>query len=176
MKLYYKLILLALMLALVGPFFIKDQSGQPLWSLQKWYNQGKDHLQRYTKQVEQSISSDAIEPSGPSLYRYKDENGAWIYTDTKPDNQDAELITLTDSITEVKAFSLPKPKNQSETSQPATEQTTLKSPSQEDADIPTSSNPLTTAPLSEVPNTLKQIESIREQYRLRQQQIDNASQ
>ncbi|MCP5092171.1 MAG: DUF4124 domain-containing protein, partial [Gammaproteobacteria bacterium] len=32
---------------------------------------------------------------GQSLYKYKDENGDWIYTDRQPDNtQDVEIRTL----------------------------------------------------------------------------------
>lgn len=176
MKLFYKLIILALLFALVSPFLIKDPNGQPLWDINRWFQQAKREAERSIQSakhsVNQSLSSDQDnDPESSSsmpasgLYRYRDDNGKWVYTDQKPQGDNAESVTLKKEVTTMKTITLPEGFGEDQS----------KDSKIEDLDLNKGSMPFTTAPLSELPKTMKNLEAIQEKFDKRQQQLDQAT-
>lgn len=177
MKLFYKLIIFALLFALVSPFLIKDPNGRPLWDINQWFQQTKRDTERSIDSIQQSVkqslsgeatTTDNQAQTGQSsgLYRYRDDNGKWVYTDQKPEGDNAESVTLKEEVATMKTITLPEGFGDSPSSDKEIENINLNQ----------GAMPFTTAPLSELPKTMKNLEAIQEKFEKRQQVLDQATQ
>ncbi|MEM7081774.1 MAG: DUF4124 domain-containing protein [Pseudomonadota bacterium] len=81
MKVFIKLMLLLLIAAMAGPFFIRGPDGQPLM---KW----RDITSKFGNWSSSASGGDSVE-----VHRWQDENGQWHYSDEPPE-QGGEVITL----------------------------------------------------------------------------------
>ncbi|WP_283788609.1 DUF4124 domain-containing protein [Bermanella sp. WJH001] len=151
MKLFNKLLLLALVLALASPFILKKPDGTPILEISKFLEPTKD------------LTSSVLPSAAPkSLYRWQDAKGNWQYSDHPPQDAHAQQIQVEDKINSMKTIDLPegykdKPK-ESERFDPT--------------DGSGSSFPLTTAPIEKVPEMLDQIKDFQKNLDSRQQQLD----
>ena len=84
MKLFAKLLVLLLILAMAGPFFMRGPDGQPLM-----------RLSDVTQKIKSWMSSNSSSSSGRpvKVHRWQDENGQWHYSDEAPE-QDSEVISV----------------------------------------------------------------------------------
>ncbi|MEH6346557.1 MAG: DUF4124 domain-containing protein [Bermanella sp.] len=147
MSLFYKLIILGLILALASPFIMKKPDGTPFMTWQ----------QLMPDDVKSSFKKDT------QLYRWKDDKGHWQYTDTPPENNQAERIVVKATINSMKTIELP------EGYQPKKEEPVNPQNQNSGLSLPT------TAPLTEVPKLLEDIDGIQAKYDARQSQIDAAT-
>ena len=147
MSLFYKLIILGLILALAAPFIMKKPDGTPFMT---WQQLMPDTIQSAVKK-------------DTKLYRWKDDKGHWQYTDTPPENNQAEQIAVKTTINSMKTIELP------EGYQPQKEEPENQPGQNSGLSLPT------TAPLTEVPKLLEDIDGIQEKYDARQGQIDAAT-
>ncbi len=147
MSLFYKLIILGLLLALAAPFIMKKPDGTPFMTWQ----------QLMPDNVKSAIKKDT------QLYRWKDDKGHWQYTDTPPENNQAERIAVKTTINSMKTIELPEG-YQTKKQEPENEQ-----------DQHSGLSLPTTAPLTEVPKLLEDIDGIQKKYDARQSQIDAAT-
>jgi len=151
MGIFNKLLLLALVLAIAGPFILKKPDGTPYMDI-------KDFLKPVTNAKESIMPSESKQ-----LYRWQDEKGNWQYSDTAPEKQQAESIRVKHNINEMKTIDLPdgykdKPAEESERFDPTTGSSSL---------------PITTAPIEKVPEMLDQIDNFQQKLDDRQKQLDN---
>ena len=97
LKLFVRVMLLVLVLALAGPFFIKGPDGQPLLTL--------DDVKRTTSRTVASVKNtlrgvrnDAARAAGDEqagkveMQRWQDANGQWHYSNDGPAMDNAETI------------------------------------------------------------------------------------
>ncbi len=151
MPITYKLLLLALIAALAAPFILKKPDGTPLMTLQQFFPEASSGINKIK----------SITKKDTQLYRYKDSKGHWQYTDTPPEQGQAEKVKLKSTITSMKTIELPEgfgePKK--EESFDANEDSGPRLP-------------VTTAPLEKVPEMLQNIEGIQEKFDQRQSAID----
>lgn len=153
MSMFYKLIILGLILALAAPFIMKKPDGTPFMTWEQFMPGSKDVLNK----IKSSTQSDT------QLYRWKDAKGHWQYTDTPPENGQGEKIAVKTTINSMKTIELPEgyqPKK-AEPENQAAQSSGLSLP--------------TTAPLTEVPNMLENIEGIQKKFDARQGEIDAAT-
>ncbi|EAT11236.1 DUF4124 domain-containing protein [Bermanella marisrubri] len=175
MKIFYKLIILALLLAFVSPFLIKGSNGQPLWDIKRWFQEAKYDAKHSIQSAKQSVSQSLLSlqnddstqtPQASGLYRYRDDNGKWVYTDQKPKGHNVESVTLKEEVATLKTITLPEGFGEKHGKDSKTEK----------LDLNQGATPFTTAPLSELPKTMKNLEAIQEKFEKRQQELDQAIQ
>ena len=83
----FAILILALLAALIAPFFLRGPNGQPLMTLD-------DFIDTPTTSVD-------LTPT--SVYRWKDEYGVWQFGDDPPAGVEAQEMEIRDKITRVKA-------------------------------------------------------------------------
>lgn len=76
MRFFYLLLTLILMAGLIGPFFLKGPTGQPLIT------------------VDDVIEDTPLERPPTPVYRWRDASGTWQFGEAPPDGVDAELMTV----------------------------------------------------------------------------------
>ncbi len=154
MPIFYKLIILALIGALAAPFILKKSDGTPMMTFAQFMPDASKSINKL-----KSIGKDA-----PQLYRWKDAKGHWQYSDTPHESADAEKFQANVTINSMKTIELPEGFGE---------------PKEEERFDPTQSDgvniPVTTAPLSKVPEMLQQIEGIQTKFDNRQKQLDAAT-
>ena len=84
MRLFYMVISLAIIAALVGPFFIKGPTGQPLMRVS-------------------DVVDDTLPVKETTVYRWQDAEGVWQYGDSPPANANAAPVDVSPNITPIKA-------------------------------------------------------------------------
>lgn len=89
MSLFTKLLLLLLALGLAGIFILKQPNGQPYLPLGNFIPQGNI----ITSRVEQ-VLPDATMKQTETVYRWKETNGTWQFSDKVPKRINAEEIML----------------------------------------------------------------------------------
>ena len=99
MKLFVKLLVLLLILALAGPFFMRGPDGQPLM-----------RLSDVTQRIKSWMSSGpSAKPGSPvKVHKWQDENGQWHYSDAAP-AQNSEVITVDPNVNVIQATPTRKP-------------------------------------------------------------------
>ncbi len=154
MSLFYKLIILGLIGALAAPFIIKKPDGTPIMTLKQFMPDASSSI----KQLK------SIGKADTQLYRWKDEKGHWQYSDTPHESAQAEKIQVQATINSMKTIELPEGFGE---------------PKKKERFDPTDNDgvnlPVTTAPLSKVPEMLENIEGIQQKFDARQQQLDAAT-
>jgi hypothetical protein len=154
MPLFYKLIILGLITALAAPFIIKKPDGTPMMTLKQFMPDATSSINKLKNMAKED----------PQLYRWKDEKGRWQYSDTPHESQSAEKFAVKSQINSMKTIELPEG---------------FRKPEKEESFDPLSNDgirmPVTTAPLSKVPEMLQQIEDIQGKFDARQKQLDAAT-
>ncbi|GLQ33114.1 DUF4124 domain-containing protein [Litoribrevibacter albus] len=141
MKIMIKLMLLALVGAVVAPMLIKGPDGKPLLSWQ-------DFFSLPSQDSGSASSSDPdVTPQSPSglttVYKWKDKEGQWHFSDKPQDHVDNETLKYNPNANIIQ--SLAKKEEESEV-----EVTPMKVPE------PSAGPSLTTVPLTEVPELMDQ--------------------
>ena len=93
MKIFSKLMILALIAGVVGIFFVKKPNGEPMFSI-------NDFLPSFVTEM--------TKKPAPTLYRWQDEKGNWQYGDTPPDDQQASIMKTQTHINGMKTIDLPE--------------------------------------------------------------------
>ena len=84
MRLFYLIVSLALIAAVVAPFYIKGPTGQPLMRVS-------------------DVLDDTLPVQETTVYRWQDAEGVWQYGDTPPASVNAEPVEVRPNITPIKA-------------------------------------------------------------------------
>jgi hypothetical protein len=150
MKFFTKLLLLALVAALVAPFFIKGKNGQPLLN--------------FKDLISNNAAIRALEPKKETkMYKWKNSKGEWQFGDTPPDGSNAAEMQVKTQINSMKTIELPDGfKDQQETD----------SDSRFDP-LESNASPFSTAPIDKVPEMLEQIESYQDTLDDRSKLLDS---
>lgn len=82
MKLFIKLLLLMVVLALAAPFFMKKPDGSPMLTLSAL---GLSALGNKVSDSLPAAQSEAVLPKTAEVYRWQDEKGVWHYSDRAQD-------------------------------------------------------------------------------------------
>lgn len=121
MKIFTKFLILLITLALMGPFFIKDQEGRPLLTLQDIQFSGFPALEEIitkNKPILQSATSGKADHSDSfKAYKWKDEKGVVHYSD-QHNSRDNSQLTEIENITilpTLQTNSTPQPKHRDST-------------------------------------------------------------
>ncbi|MFK8030642.1 MAG: DUF4124 domain-containing protein [Gammaproteobacteria bacterium] len=109
MKLFAKLLVLVLVMALAGPFILKGPNGQPLMRV-------SDVTQKFKAWMG---SSPAKPGSSVELHRWQDENGQWHYSDQATGG--SETITIDPNVNVIQATPVAKPAQASDNDAPPEE-------------------------------------------------------
>lgn len=84
MKLFVKLLVLVIALALIGPFFIKGPNGQPLWQLPT----SLDQVELLPHSVPDQ-SGGVVE-----VYRWQDDSGQWHFSESAPTQGEFDILAI----------------------------------------------------------------------------------
>ncbi len=85
MKLFVKLLILVLLLASVGPFFLKGPDGEPYWSYREVLQAARAKLGRLTSAPASLPSPKALQPGDDvTVYRWQDASGEWHFAGEPP--------------------------------------------------------------------------------------------
>lgn len=109
--LFYKLVLSFLIMAVVGPFFLKGQDGQPLMSFSDIkmpsFAPAKESMQDVVANVSAGVgawSSQSQESgqddSAPKYYKWQDESGQWHFGSKPGDSVNAEQVWVEVNVVE----------------------------------------------------------------------------
>ncbi|MEO0574322.1 MAG: DUF4124 domain-containing protein [Pseudomonadota bacterium] len=100
MKLFVKLVILVVIVAVVGPFFIKGQDGRALWSVtDSW-----DAFNRWRNGVTSATVGKVIPDAGVvTVYRWQDDAGQWHFTNELPPGQDVDVLLIDPATNMVRA-------------------------------------------------------------------------
>ncbi len=154
MPIFYKLIILALIGALAAPFILKKPDGTPMMTFEQFMPDASKSISQL-----KSIGKDK-----PQLYRWKDDKGQWQYSDTPHESAQVEKFQAKSTINSMKTIELPEGFGE---------------PKKEEQFDPTQNDgvniPVTTAPLTKVPEMIQQIEGIQTKFDNRQKQLDAAT-
>ncbi len=154
MKILTKLMLLGLIGLLAAPFILKKPDGTP-WL--KWSD-----LFYGASETASSIRSQLPTTNSSSqMYKWQDAAGKWHYSDRPSEDFETEKVKIDAAYNQMKHIELPEGFGESK----------RKQAEEEAAQQP--SVPVTTAPLGEVPNMLKDIEKMQEKMDQRQRALDN---
>ena len=96
MRLFTKLIVLVVIAALAGPFFIKGPDGRPLWTINdvkasivgKWLGLKNDLEQGFDSVGVDAMSDDV------TVYRWQDESGQWHFAAEPPPGVTADSFVI----------------------------------------------------------------------------------
>jgi len=111
MKLFVKILVLLLILAMAGPFFMRGPDGQPLMRL----GDVTQRLKAWMNKAPSVKPGDKVE-----LHKWQDENGQWHYSDAAP-SQGSEIITVDPNVNVIQATKVPPPKTETKVDAPKAE-------------------------------------------------------
>ncbi len=105
MKLFIKLLLFTVVLAVGAPFLLKDEDGRPLLDASKLRmpelgTPPMPDLSRLEEAVEDTrrklsrLGEESREEMGAVVYRWRDAQGNWHFSDDPPDGVASERVTL----------------------------------------------------------------------------------
>lgn len=150
MKLMVKFILLAVIAAIVAPFFIHGPNGQTLLKFSDFIPS--------TDSLMESVSP----ADSPKLYKWKNEKGQWQFGDNPPADAQATVMQVTTPVNSMKTIELPKgfsdskPDNNTKRFDP----------------LDSNASPLSTAPLQKVPEMLETIDGFQQSLDDRKKALD----
>ena len=99
MKIFAKLLVLLLILAMAGPFFMRGPDGQPLMRI----SDVTDKIKSWMNSTGKSSPGSPVE-----VHRWQDENGQWHYSD-QASGENSEVITVDPNVNVIQATPIPKP-------------------------------------------------------------------
>lgn len=165
MKLFVKLMLLILVIALAGPFFIKGPDGRPLMTtagVKREFRaataavgRGWDRLTRETKGL-------VIEDGDKTIvYRWRDDSGGWHYSDSPNPDGGSERVVI-------------DPDNNLLQAHPPDAPTATQLPDEPEASGLQLPSPFSVTP-GEIPQLIEDTHGVREQLEERDRDIDAKS-
>ena len=101
---FIKLMIFVVILACAGLIFVKGRDGKPLMTVEKL-------LEGLPSSPSDLLSREAETPATPAVtrvYKWKDENGVWQFSNSPLDEEGAEVIELDGQINIVPAFNPPE--------------------------------------------------------------------
>ncbi len=101
------MIVVAILLACIGPFFIKGPSGEPLLTIDDFLSDLPDSP---ADLLPDALVSEGSEAEGEitQIYKWKDENGVWQFSNSPVDANGAELMEIDSNINTIPAFKAPE--------------------------------------------------------------------
>ncbi|MEO1581818.1 MAG: DUF4124 domain-containing protein [Pseudomonadota bacterium] len=93
MKLFVKLMVFVVVLALAGPFFLRGPDGQAFWKLP---TKTADFNALARRAVPEPLKDTTVE-----VYKWQDTNGQWHYGEAPPDSGEFNLMEIDTSINAV---------------------------------------------------------------------------
>ncbi len=96
-----KLTLMLLVLALGGLLIIKGPDGEPLLEIGDFLDDAENSLQNL---VPGESPFDSASPSVTRVYKWKDENGVWQFSNKAVDSEGAELLELDGQINIIRSI------------------------------------------------------------------------
>ncbi|MEO1035514.1 MAG: DUF4124 domain-containing protein [Pseudomonadota bacterium] len=111
MRLFVKLMLLVVIAALAGPFFIKGPDGKPLWSVQSLKAGVLTTWRRMQNDVEQGLGDAGIDAVSDDVqvFRWQDEDGQWHFSQEAPEGVTAEAMIIDPDTNMISLPALPEP-------------------------------------------------------------------
>lgn len=155
MKIFIKLLLLALVGALAAPFFLKGPNGLPLLNY-------KDFIP-----TTDSVINSVTPKTETQLYKWKDAKGHWQFGDTPPEGSLAEKMQVKTQINEMKTIELP------DGFKDKTQQTNEADAQKRFDPLNSGASPLSTAPIEKVPEMLEQIDGFQKKLDDRAKTLDS---
>lgn len=153
MKIFTKLLLLALVAGLAAPFFLKGPNGQPLLNY-------KDFIP-----TPDSIMNSVTPKAEIKMYKWKDAKGHWQFGDNPPEGVAANEMHVKTQINSMKTIELPDGFkdniNTEEDTNPRFDP------------LSSGASPLSTAPIEKVPEMLDQIEGFQQKLDDRAKTLDS---
>ena len=104
-----KLMLFVVILACAALFFIEGGDGKPLMTVEKLF-------ERLPSSPSDMLSGEADTPAVTRIYKWKDENGVWQFSDSSLFKEGAEVMELDSQINIVPAFKPPGGADEEKTS------------------------------------------------------------
>lgn len=98
-----KLIILVVILGCVGLFVVKGPDGEPLMTVEKLF-------EGFPTSLSDLLPADTEAKEAPAItkiYKWKDENGVWQFSNSPVDEEGAEIMELDGQINTVQAFKAP---------------------------------------------------------------------
>ena len=105
-----RIILVAILAAVIAPMFIKGPDGEPIMSLSDWLP---------SRDIDMPSVSSGSSGSAPEYYRYQDASGNWQFTDQPPAGVAYELVEVDTNANVIQGTPLPSESPQSPSSEPA---------------------------------------------------------
>lgn len=90
MPMFIKLMILAVVVACAAPFFLKGPDGQPLMTIDQFI--ANEH--QNTNLPDVSSMTHAAKSSPTRVYKWKDSDGVWHFSDSADDAPGAEMIEV----------------------------------------------------------------------------------
>lgn len=156
MKIFNKLLMLIVVAAIAGPFFLKKPDGTPLLN---W----RDFIPKESVQVITAAKETVIPKQ--KMYKWKDAKGHWQFGDTPPQGADAVEYQAKAQVHGMKHIELPEDFEDPYDRKPS--QSTRFDPTQ------SSATPFSTAPITEVPKMLDQIKDYQQTLDKRNKALDS---
>ena len=150
MKIFTKLLLLALVAGLAAPFILKGPNGQPLLNY-------KDFIP-----TTDSVINSVTPKTETKLYKWKDAKGHWQFGDTPPDSVAAQEMQVKTQINAMKTIELPEGFKEKK-----------EEPEEGFDPLSSGASPLSTAPIEKVPEMLDQIEGFQQKLDGRAKKLDS---
>ncbi|MDA0790704.1 MAG: hypothetical protein O2780_14750 [Proteobacteria bacterium] len=98
-----KLMVVIVILACAGPFFIKGPDGQPLMTLDDL----KPDITSPADLLPDALAPDPAPAEPTRVYKWQDENGVWQFSNNPADARGAEEVALDGHINTMEAFKPP---------------------------------------------------------------------
>lgn len=112
MKLFVKLMIFVVILALAGPFFIKGPDGKPMWQVSEVRSSiqlGWDRLQRkFAGSIDAADKLPGMDAS-VTVHRWQDETGQWHYTQEAPEGIVSDTLLIDPKTNLISLPALPEP-------------------------------------------------------------------
>jgi hypothetical protein len=151
MKIFTKLLLLALVAGLAAPFFLKGPNGQPLLNY-------KDFIP-----TPDSIMNSVTPKAEIKMYKWKDAKGHWQFGDNPPEGVAANEMHVKTQINSMKTIELPEGFKEKVEEKPEKGFDPLNS----------GASPLSTAPMEKVPEMMDRIEGYQQKLDDRAKALDS---
>lgn len=103
-----KLMIFVVIFAAAALFFVKGPDGKPLLTADKLF-------EGIPGSLTDLLPGEPETPAVTRIYKWKDENGVWQFSNSPADEEGAEVIELDGQINTVQAFRLPDPAREKKT-------------------------------------------------------------
>ncbi|MEL6870447.1 MAG: DUF4124 domain-containing protein [Pseudomonadota bacterium] len=153
MKLFVKFLIVVVLLALAGPFFLKGPDGLPLW---RWQDAVAKFNHWRSGAVSNTVGVVIPEAGSVKVYRWQDEAGQWHFSNEPPANQNADVLLINPATNVVQAAKPREPEEEAPVEDPAD-------------DIPESAHISPILPLPDPETTQQLLQDVRELQDLAEQ-------